>query len=458
MKQWISKILAVALFAALFSGIAWPRLAEAAYDIAPEDIVIDNIESAYVTVFGPDWSTGNGTNAYSPPGYTGSAKYYSIAPSKTKNQYVEFKPSGAKKLAPGYYNVSVASRGVYNLSNVIPVEIHASKDYDIRIANMRTDAGSWKFIGTYYFSGDETEYVRIGNEGTGTTSNDYVVADAVLFSPNSAVTDPPPANLDATLSGLMVDTGALSPEFNRGKIAYELPIGQADSVSVTATVNDAVYASLRINGTPAVSGAPFLLTGLGRGTTTVPVVVSAVYGDQSKDKTYSILVKRDFEKDADLSALTVSIGELAPAFDKDTVTYNVYAELADHSIAITATAHSQEYNSLTVGGAEAVSGQPVIVSLGFDLNVIPIVVTAQDGTTKKTYTVNVIREIKKGDVTGPGDRPDGHFTIADLGFTAFHYGTTATDSNWDYVKKADFNGDGIIDDDDIQFVAGLIEE
>jgi hypothetical protein len=458
MKQWISKIVALALFAALFSGIVWPRLAEAAYDVASGDIVIDNIETANVTVSGPDWSTGNGSNAYTPPGYTGSAKYYSIAPSKTKNQYVEFKPSGAKKLAPGYYNVSIASRGVYNLSNVIPVEIHASKDYDIRIANMRTDAGSWKFIGTYYFSGDGTEYVRISNEGTGATSNDYVVADAVLFSPNPMVTDPPPANLDATLSGLTVDMGVLSPGFNRGKTSYELPIGQADRVAVTATVNNAVYASLSINGSPAVSGTPFLLTGLERGTTPVPVVVSAVYGDQSKDKTYTILVKRDYEKDADLSALTVSVGELAPAFDKDTVAYNVYAELADHTIAITATPHSPNIQSLTIGGAEAASGQAVQVALGFDLNAIPVVVTAQDGTTRKTYTVNVIREIKKGDVTGPGDRQDGHFTIADVGFTAFYSGTSATDPNWDYVKKADFNEDGFIDDDDIRFVADLIEE
>lgn len=453
MKQWISKLLALTLVAVMFSGIAWPQMAAAAYEFPEEDIVIDNSESAYVTIYG-SWGNGSSANAYVPPGY-GGAKYLTAAPSAPKNQYVEFKPSGAKKLDPGYYDVYISYRSASNFSSKVPVEIYSSKDYDIKTVNQKADGGSWKIMGTYYFIGDGTEYVRVLNEGT--TSNDYVCADAVRFSPNTTVTAPSPANLDATLSNLQVDAGTLNPAFNRGKTTYDISIGHASELAITATVSDSVYASLSIGGVPVVTGQPFQLTGFERGTTDVPVVVSAVYGSLQKEKTYTVRVNRAYEDDANLKSLSVSHSELSPAFTPDTVTYVVYAGVENHSIDITAEANSPNYKSITIAGTTISSGQSCTYNLGFDVNEIPIIVTAQNGTTVKQYLVKVIRQVKKGDVTGPGNRPDGHFTVADLGLVSYYYGAVSSGTEWTEAGRADFNEDGIIDEEDIQFIVELVE-
>lgn len=58
-----------------------------------------------------------------------------------------------------------------------------------------------------------------------------------------------------------------------------------------------------------------------------------------------------------------------------------------------------------------------------------------------------------GDVTG-----DGKVSIGDLAIIAAHYGKTTTSTDWQQVKKADINKDGVIDLEDLVLVARKIVE
>ncbi len=89
------------------------------------------------------------------------------------------------------------------------------------------------------------------------------------------------------------------------------------------------------------------------------------------------------EANADLSALTVSVGALDPAFSPAITEYRV--ELPNIVSSITVTGVSAKSSSV-VGGQ---SGQPVSLNVGE--NTISILVTAENGTTQKTYSVTVHR-------------------------------------------------------------------
>ncbi|WP_096201610.1 S-layer homology domain-containing protein [Bacillus sp. FJAT-45350] len=87
--------------------------------------------------------------------------------------------------------------------------------------------------------------------------------------------------------------------------------------------------------------------------------------------------------DANLSSLTVSAGELSSEFDANTTTYDV---INLNTSQLTITAIPAEPNaSVTINGAPTTSDT---ISLQAGNNSIPVVVTAQNGTASKTYTVN----------------------------------------------------------------------
>ena len=107
--------------------------------------------------------------------------------------------------------------------------------------------------------------------------------------------------------------------------------------------------------------------------------------------TYSrITTKADAAKDASLSALTLSAGSLSPAFDKARLTYTADVSNSATSVNVTATT-TQSGATLTVNGSTATSAVARGVALNVGANTITVVVTASDGTTRRTYTVTVTR-------------------------------------------------------------------
>ncbi|OCT13310.1 hypothetical protein A8709_03375 [Paenibacillus pectinilyticus] len=99
---------------------------------------------------------------------------------------------------------------------------------------------------------------------------------------------------------------------------------------------------------------------------------------------------------ADLSSLTLSDGTLNPAFAAGTTSYTSSVANRVSSVSVTANIYDSTA-TMTVNGITTASGQAsAAVNLHVGDNVIPIVVTAQNGETK-TYSVSVNRASSSSD-------------------------------------------------------------
>ena len=96
--------------------------------------------------------------------------------------------------------------------------------------------------------------------------------------------------------------------------------------------------------------------------------------------------------DATLSALALSVGSLSPVFAAATLTYSASVAGDVSNIKVTPTANHAGAR-ITVAGSAVASGAAsgnVALTAG-GTTAIAVVVTAQDGSTTKTYTINVAR-------------------------------------------------------------------
>ena len=96
---------------------------------------------------------------------------------------------------------------------------------------------------------------------------------------------------------------------------------------------------------------------------------------------------------ADLKGLTLSAGTLVPAFVRDSLSYTATVAHSIDSLTIMPTSN-YDGATITVNGTSVSSGSAssaIFLSVGE--NPITIVVTAEDGTTTKTYTVTVVRDV-----------------------------------------------------------------
>ncbi len=95
--------------------------------------------------------------------------------------------------------------------------------------------------------------------------------------------------------------------------------------------------------------------------------------------------------DATLKALAVDTGKISPGFSSGRTNYSVYLPHGTDAIRIIPTA-SDPGAAVTVNGSAVAGGQasgPIHLDVG--RNLIRVEVTAQDGKTKKSYTVKAIR-------------------------------------------------------------------
>ncbi len=202
-----------------------------------------------------------------------------------------------------------------------------------------------------------------------------------------------PKSSDATLSSLAASSGALSPAFLSTTTTYTAPdvLSTTNSITITPTVNDPNASGVTVNGVAATSGSPFTVSSLAFGINAILIKVTAQ--DGGTVKTYTVNVNRPKSTDATLSILTASSGALSPAFLPTTTNYTTPDVLSTtNSITITPTVNDPNATGVTVNGVAATSGSPFTVSsLAFGVNAILVKVTAQDGSTSQTYTVNVNR-------------------------------------------------------------------
>ncbi|MBB6672965.1 cadherin-like beta sandwich domain-containing protein [Cohnella nanjingensis] len=192
---------------------------------------------------------------------------------------------------------------------------------------------------------------------------------------------------NANLSALSISSGTLTPNFNSATISYTASVGNAtNSITVTPTSAD-VNASITVNGTAVISGAGQSVF-LNTGSNTISVVVTAQ--DGLSTKTYTLTVTRAASSNANLSGLSISSGTLTPVFSAGTTSYTASVGSSVTSIDVTPTI-ADSNATVKVNGSATASGSARTVPLIVGSNTVTILVTAQDGNTIKSYTIDVTR-------------------------------------------------------------------
>ena len=182
-----------------------------------------------------------------------------------------------------------------------------------------------------------------------------------------------PSN-NCAISTLTCGNATLSPSFSSSTSYY------------TATVPFDVT-ELDLNWKTADSGARVSVSGnsLVVGENTVTVTCTAPSGAQ---KHYVITVTRQQDPNykpsnvALLSALTLDVGTLSPSFSGAVTDYVAYVPFETKSATLTGVAKDEKALQVTEDTRQLVNEGETVMS---------VTCTAEDGTTKKTYTVHVYR-------------------------------------------------------------------
>ncbi len=147
---------------------------------------------------------------------------------------------------------------------------------------------------------------------------------------------------------------------------------------------------------------------------------------------------------AKLSALTTNPGMLTPPFSENVTEYTADVSYDTSLIEVTATL-SNPAAAVTIDGEAATSGEIKTVTLGAagTETAINVLVTAEDDSTTKTYTITVSRAEKESP-SEPGaysvgfyDPVDGNFHLQNAGHVRFG----PRNSSWQPLT-GDWNGDG----------------
>ncbi len=225
-------------------------------------------------------------------------------------------------------------------------------------------------------AGDNTITVLVTAQD-GVTSKSYIIT--VTRQPSS----------EAHLANLALSNGTLTPAFATSTISYSASVANAiSSITVTPIAADAT-ATITVNGTAVASGAASGALTLNVGANAISTVVTAQ--DGSTTKTYTLTVTRAASANDNLSALKLSVGTLSPVFAAATTSYTASVSNATASVTVTPTT-ADGNASVKINGTTVASGTAsAAIALSVGQNVISVAVTAQDGTTTKTYTITVTR-------------------------------------------------------------------
>jgi len=197
----------------------------------------------------------------------------------------------------------------------------------------------------------------------------------------------------------------------------------ANAVNLTTTTNaSGNYTFSNLNPSSAytvvVTGYPARYTSTYDldGTGTVGATFALASGQNRTDVDFGFY--DPYYANADLSALSTTAG-LTPVFAAGTTTYTASVLTATNTVKLTATAlaagSTLQINANGAGYVALTSGvETADLALNFGNNTFDIKVTAQNGTTTKTYTVTV-------------NRPNANQTITFAGTASTTYGTADFD-------------------------------
>ncbi|BEL03167.1 hypothetical protein Q0Z83_013580 [Actinoplanes sichuanensis] len=155
-------------------------------------------------------------------------------------------------------------------------------------------------------------------------------------------------------------------------------------VDVTAVARSRFARSVTIGDSATEGDRAFATVTLGDTGASVPVTVTAEDGTRTA---YPLEIRKpSLAADASLTALTVSVADLDPAFASEVLHYAVDVPSGTTKMQVTATPANPR-SSVSVAGRAG----PATIRLPFGTSTVPIVVTSADGTATSTYTITVTR-------------------------------------------------------------------
>lgn len=221
-----------------------------------------------------------------------------------------------------------------------------------------------------------------------------------------------------------------------GAIGVSMPTGTNLTALAATFVTSPSVSSVKVGVVSQVSG-------ITPNNFTSPVTYTVTAQDGSTNKTWVVTITEAASSDATLSNLKLSYGALTPTFVSSTIAYTVSMDVP--SITVTPTVN-QSNATVTVNGNAVTSGSAsAAININVGSNTITIVITAQDGVTKKTYTITVTGVIP-GDANG-----DGSVNVLDL--TKVAREILGLDPA---TPGADANGDGVVNVLDMTKIARII--
>ena len=262
-----------------------------------------------------------------------------------------------------------------------------------------------------YLDATDTELTDADTASTDSFEVDVVTGDNVIkmkvTAENGSTTETYSVTVrrlsaDATLSALTVTPGTLTPAFASATTSYA--VGYAASVSrvtVTPTTTHAGASVEYLDATDSVltdaetTSTDTFEVDLGSADTVIKIKVTAEDGTTTRIYTLTVEGPSD---EASLSNLTLNPGTLSPAFTSGTTSYsaNVGTETTRTTVTPTTThdAATVEYldaADATLTDADTSSTDTFEVDLEIGENVVKVKVTAENGTSTRTYTVLVQR-------------------------------------------------------------------
>jgi len=156
-------------------------------------------------------------------------------------------------------------------------------------------------------------------------------------------------------------------------------------------VADNAGATITINGTAVASGTASASIPLSVGPNTITISVTSQDGTVTQNTI--ITVTRAPSSIATLSLLSTPAGAISPAFSSTTLAYTLTVKNGVTSTTVKPIT-SNSGATVTVNGTAVTSGSasgPITLNVGS--NPIAVKVTAQDGSTTKTYTLTITRSL-----------------------------------------------------------------
>jgi Cadherin-like beta sandwich domain/Bacterial Ig-like domain len=244
--------------------------------------------------------------------------------------------------------------------------------------------------------------VTLNGAGSNTLINIVVTAPNGSQKPYTITVERAALGGNNNLSGLTVSPGPLTPAFAAATTTYTVDVASTvASITVTPSRQDPA-ATITVNGTPSNSGQARTVTLNGAGLNTlINIVVTAPNGSQ---KPYTITVERAaLGGNNNLSGLTVSPGNLSPAFTAARTAYTVNAGSSDTSITVNATPQDPSA-TVTING-QGGNSRSIPLPGGPSSTEIEVLVIAPNGTDK-TYLITVNQPAPAAPPAPPASAPD----------------------------------------------------